>query len=64
MIYLDNAATSRFKPRCMFDEMFKQLSYSSNPGRGSHNDSIDTAIKIYDARQLLKGMLAPTAVMN
>ncbi len=56
MIYLDNAATSRFKPRCMFDEMFKQLSYSSNPGRGSHNDSIDTAIKIYDARQLLKGI--------
>lgn len=57
MIYLDNAATSRFKPRCMFDEMFKQLSYSSNPGRGGHNDSIDTAIKIYDTRQLLKGLL-------
>lgn len=56
MIYLDNAATSRFKPRCMFDEMFKQLSYSANPGRGSHNDSIDTAIKIYDTRQLLKGL--------
>ncbi len=57
MIYLDNAATSRFKPRCMFDEMFKQLSYSSNPGRGGHNDSIDTAIKIYDTRQLLKKLL-------
>lgn len=57
MIYLDNAATSRFKPRCMFDEMFKQLSYSSNPGRGGHYDSIDTAIKIYDTRQLLKKLL-------
>ena len=57
MIYLDNAATSRFKPRRMFDEMFKQLSYSANPGRGGHNDSIDTAIKIYDTRQLLKSLL-------
>lgn len=54
MIYLDNAATSRFKPRCMFDEMFKQLSCSSNPGRGGHNDAIDTAIKIYDVRKKLK----------
>ena len=58
MIYLDNAATSRFKPRRMFDEIFKQLSYSSNPGRGGHNDSIDTAIKIYDVRQSLKSLLS------
>ena len=57
MIYLDNAATSRFKPRRMFDEMFKQLSYSANAGRGGHNDAIDTAIKIYDTRQLLKSLL-------
>ena len=57
MIYLDNAATSRFKPRRMFDEMFKQLSYSANPGRGGHNDSIDTAIKIYDTRSMLKSLL-------
>lgn len=57
MIYLDNAATSRFKPGCMFDEMFRQLSCSSNPGRGGHNDSIDTAIKIYDTRQLLKRLV-------
>ena len=57
MIYLDNAATSRFKPRRMFDEIFKHLSYSANPGRGGHNDSIDTAIKIYDTRRLLKSLL-------
>ena len=57
MIYLDNAATSRFKPRRMFDEMFNQLACSSNPGRGGHNDAIDTAIKIYDVRELLKTLV-------
>ncbi len=57
MIYLDNAATSRFKPRRMFDEMFSQLACSSNPGRGGHNDAIDTAIKIYDVRNSLKTLL-------
>lgn len=57
MIYLDNAATSRFKPRSMFDEMFAQLAHSSNPGRGGHNDAIDTAIKLYDVRTLLKNIV-------
>lgn len=57
MIYLDNAATSRFKPRRMFDEMFNQLACSSNPGRGGHNDAIDTAIKIYDVRESLKTLV-------
>ena len=33
MIYLDNAATSKFKPKCMFDAMFCQLGDSANPGR-------------------------------
>lgn len=54
MIYLDNAATSKFKPRVMFDAMFAQLSNSSNSGRGGHNDSIDTAIKIFEARNTIK----------
>lgn len=53
MIYLDNAATSKFKPKCMFDAMFCQLGDSANPGRGGHNDSIDCAIKIADAREYL-----------
>ena len=56
MIYLDNAATSKFKPRCMFDAMFCQLSDSANPGRGGHNDSLDCAIKINDTRAALKSV--------
>lgn len=56
MIYLDNAATTKFKPKCMFDAMFCQLSDSANPGRGGHNDSIDCAIKINDVRAVLKSL--------
>ncbi len=56
MIYLDNAATSKFKPKCMFDAMFCQLGDSANPGRGGHNDSLDCAIKINDTRAALKAL--------
>lgn len=56
MIYLDNAATSKFKPKCMFDAMFCQLGDSANPGRGGHSDSIDCAIKIEDTRNTLKAL--------
>lgn len=54
MIYLDNSATSRFKPSCMFDAMFAELACSANSGRGGHNDAIDLAIKIFDARATIK----------
>lgn len=54
MIYLDNAATSRFKPRAVFDAMFARLTNSANPGRGGHNDSIDAGIAVYEARAALK----------
>lgn len=57
MIYLDNAATTKFKPKCMFDAMFSELSDSANAGRGGHNDSIDCAIKIADSRSTLKKLL-------
>ena len=57
MIYLDNAATSRFKPRCMTETMVKELNCSSNPGRGGHKDAITTAEKIFGARSLIKKMV-------
>lgn len=54
MIYLDNAATSRYKPSVMFDAMINQLSNSSNSGRSGHNDSIDLAIQIFESRKIIK----------
>lgn len=60
MIYLDNAATSRFKPRVVFDAMFERLAQSANPGRGGHNDSIDAGIAVYEARTSIKNMFRAT----
>lgn len=54
MIYLDNAATSKFKPQSMIDAMNKELMNSANPGRGGHNDSIEAGIKIFNARKQIK----------
>ena len=33
MIYLDNAATSRFKPKCALDALLFDVSHSANSGK-------------------------------
>ena len=43
MIYFDNSATSRYKPKKMLDEMMKELSDSANGGRSAHGDALKTA---------------------
>ena len=53
MIYLDNAATSRFKPSCAIKAYTNELLKSSNSGRSGHKDSIDAALRIYDARSTI-----------
>lgn len=53
MIYLDNSATSNFKPQCVFDAVFDDLKNSSNSGRSGHKLAIDNAIKIENCRQYL-----------
>ena len=55
MIYLDNAATSRFKPQCMFEAMMRECSESANPGRGTHADALACAARTDAARE---GMLS------
>jgi cysteine desulfurase / selenocysteine lyase len=56
MIYLDNPATTNHKPLCVKLAVLKALSkkYSANPGRSSHKLSINAALKILEARELLK----------
>ena len=46
MIYLDNAATSRFKPKCALDALLFDVSHSANSGRGSHDEAVDKSIRI------------------
>ena len=45
MIYFDNSATSRYKPKKMLDEMVKELSDSANGGRSAHGDALKTALR-------------------
>lgn len=54
MVYFDNAATSRFKPKVLFDTMFQRLNHTANPGRGGHDDAIDAAIAVEQAREQIR----------
>ena len=56
MIYFDNAATSRYKPKCVVKAIKDSLKHSANPGRGSHDDAIRGAIEKKDKD--LKGQMA------
>lgn len=63
MIYLDNSATTRFKPVSVLNTMYYTALNSSNSGRGGHNDSIKAAEKVYEARQtILKLLHAPESI--
>lgn len=51
-IYLDNAASSFPKPRCVIEEMHRIMrKNTSNPGRSGHRMSEENAAVIYNARK-------------
>ncbi len=52
MIYLDNAATTFPKPRCVIDALYECVSeYCGNPGRSSHSLSRRAGEAVYEARE-------------
>ncbi|MCF0149128.1 MAG: aminotransferase class V-fold PLP-dependent enzyme [Clostridium sp.] len=54
MIYLDNAATSFPKPSKVYEEVMNCMkNYCANPGRGSHNMAIKSALKVMETRELI-----------
>lgn len=57
MIYLDNAATSFFKPKGVTDALLYDLSHSANSGRSGHRYALDAAVKIENCRQFLLSSL-------
>ncbi len=58
MIYLDHAATSYPKPRCVHKAVCRALTrYGGNPGRGGHRLSLSAAEMIYDCRVALSELL-------
>lgn len=53
MIYLDNAATSFYKPKGVGEALLYDLSHSANSGRSGHRYALDAAVKIENCRNYL-----------
>ncbi|MBQ0065498.1 MAG: aminotransferase class V-fold PLP-dependent enzyme, partial [Firmicutes bacterium] len=54
MIYVDNAATSYYKPECVKKGIMDYLSHPGNPGRGSHFSSLDASRIVFNTRLLIQ----------
>lgn len=57
MVYLDNAATTSYKPKCVIDALLYDLAHSANSGRSAHNEAIKKDVEIAKCRSLIKKML-------
>jgi len=53
MIYLDNAATSRYKPFAVKAAVWRELNNSANPGRSSHYASIRAGETVEACREII-----------
>lgn len=53
MIYLDNAATTLYKPEAVIEAVGNAMKHMGNPGRGAHDTSLNAARMIYETRELL-----------
>ena len=57
MIYLDNAATSRFKPKTVLDALNYDIIHSANSGRAGHSDAVEKSLKIAKCREKILQVL-------
>ena len=57
MIYFDNAATSRYKPRAVKNALCDAINHSANPGRSSHDEAIRGAMTVERTRNALLSYL-------
>lgn len=65
MIYLDNAATSFPKPESVYTEMDKCMrTFCANPGRGSHEMSVQSALAVTKTREQIAKLLNINDSMN
>jgi cysteine desulfurase/selenocysteine lyase len=53
IIYLDNAATSHFKPKAVIDAVTREIINSSNSGRSGHSLAVSNSLKIERCRHCL-----------
>ena len=65
MIYLDNSATTRTKPKQVLKAVNLGLTkYSANPGRGGHDASIQTAMVVEEVREKVKNFVNAPKTQN
>ena len=57
MIYFDNAATSRYRPKCVIEAAVNALASPANPGRSSHYDAVNAALTAHRAREAVKKLV-------
>ena len=55
MIYLDNAATTYYKPECVHQAVMDAMHGMGNCARGAHGGSLSAARIIYQAREINRG---------
>lgn len=55
-IYLDNSATSRYKPRAVIKAVERELKCSANAGRGGHKASIRAGMIIEECRERINAV--------
>lgn len=65
MIYLDNGATTRKKPNTVISAFLDGITkFSANPGRSGHKASLDCALEIASARQVLQEYFGVSRMEN
>ena len=65
LIYLDNAATTFPKPRCVTDEVVKSMiKYGGNAGRGTHAIAMEAAEKIFECRSVAAELFSASGAEN
>lgn len=56
-IYLDNAATTMQKPKCVIDAVISAMNTMGNSGRGAHDASLDASRLIFGAREMISDLV-------
>lgn len=65
MIYFDNSATTRKKPKSVISQVVNGLTnYSANPGRSGHKASINCAIAVNEVRENICEFFEATSPEN
>ncbi len=64
-IYLDNSATTIYKPKIVIKAVEEALTnYSANPGRGGHRESIKAGMKVYETREKVARFVGESNPLN